>query len=362
LKKTTIRRLRAQAVPSAEQAMFEANRIAFGPLMFEAARALWKRGVLDALRNRDRAESSMELIAADVALSHYATRLLLEAGESMALVCRDGDDFRLTKTGMVLLADTTVQVNFDFVHDFCYRAFHHFDEAISSGRPAGLREFGAGETLYPLLTHLAEPARSSWYRFDHHYSDSALPQAIELLLERRPRRVLDIGGNTGRFARALQERAPAVEVCIVDLPSQVNATRDSVREGGNDGRIGFHAMDVLEADAAFPRGFDVIWVSQFLDCFAPPQIIDLLVRMREALSPGGALLVMEPCPDNQRFAASSYSLIATSLYFACIANGNSRMYCTSDWRGFFTAAGLTLVAEHGPLGICQTLFHCEPLA
>ena len=37
-------------------------------------------------------------------------------------------------------------------------------------------------------------------------------------------------------------------------------------------------------------------------------------------------VVEEPIWDKQRFEAAAYSLQATSLYFTCIANGNSKMY------------------------------------
>lgn len=339
-----------------EQALLDANRIAFGPLMFQAARSLLKRGVLAALQARAGARCGVAELAADTGLSAYAVRLLVDAGASLGLVLRDGDDYRLSKTGFIWLTDETVQVNADFVHDLCYQAFFHFDEAVTSGRPAGLSVFGDWDTIYPALAELPEPARGSWHRFDHRYSDAALPEAIAVLARISPQNVLDVGGNTGRFARALATHLPSARVSIVDLPGQIARARAALE----DTDTGFIALDVLDTNAELPAGFDAVWVSQFLDCFSEEQVVVLLRRLRAALAVGGSLFVMEPCPDEQRFEAAAHSLNATSLYFACIANGYSRLYFGSDWERMFAAADLRIVERTGGLGICQTLFRCLP--
>jgi SAM-dependent methyltransferase len=343
------------------EALLNANRIAFGPMMFQAARALWKLGVLDSLHRLRDASCRVEDVACASGLSEYAARLLLDAGASQDLVRRDCEHYRLTKTGFIWLTDETVHINADFVHDLCYRAFFHFEEAMKSGQPSGLREFGDWSSIYPAVPSLPDPARESWYRFDHRYSDAALPRALDLLLEQAPARVLDIGGNTGRFARSVTARCAALEVCIVDLPAQVREARLALAVEPASERISFVEMDVLDAGASFPSGFDAIWVSQFLDCFSEDQIVSLLRRMQAALLPGGAIYVLEPCPDDQCFEAAAYSLNATSLYFACVANGNSRLYFTTDWERMFARAGLRVVRRDSGLGICQTLFRCCPL-
>ena len=35
---------------------------------------------------------------------------------------------------------------------------------------------------------------------------------------------------------------------------------------------------------------------------------------------------MEPCWNNQKYEAAKYSVVAISLYFTCMANGNSKMF------------------------------------
>ena len=45
----------------------------------------------------------------------------------------------------------------------------------------------------------------------------------------------------------------------------------------------------------------------------------------------------------------------TSLYFTCLANGNSRMYSSREMERMVAAAGLELQRTVPDLGICQCL-------
>ena len=116
-------------------------------------------------------------------LPPYAVRVLLEAGLGMHIVWRSGEDerFHLGRLGHFLLEDEMTRVNFDFTRDVCYAAAAHLDEALVEGRPAGLRTLGPWATLYEGLSALPEPARRSWFAFDHFHSDAAFPDVCARL-------------------------------------------------------------------------------------------------------------------------------------------------------------------------------------
>ena len=71
---------------SALQAKFDAQKIAFGPIMFQAARSLRDLGILKLIRSRRKEGIEMEEIARELNLSLYGVKVLLEAGLSMELV------------------------------------------------------------------------------------------------------------------------------------------------------------------------------------------------------------------------------------------------------------------------------------
>jgi hypothetical protein len=124
-----------------------------------------------AVGGRRRRASALDEVAAATGLSTYAARVLLEAGLGMRIVWRRDERFHLGKVGHFLLNDEMTRVNFDFSRDVCYAAAARLDEALASGRPSGLASLGPWPTLYEGLSALPEPARRSWFAFDHFYSD-----------------------------------------------------------------------------------------------------------------------------------------------------------------------------------------------
>ena len=60
--------------------------------------------------------------------------------------------------------------------------------------------------------------------------------------------------------------------------------------------------------------------------------------------------VLEPLWDMQKFEGESYALQATSLYFTCIANGNSKMYRFGELMEAIERAGFKLETAHHNLG------------
>jgi SAM-dependent methyltransferase len=268
----------------------------------------------------------------------------------------------LGKLGRFLLDDEMTGVNFDFTQDVCYRAAAHLEQSLSEGRPAGLQELGPWTTLYEGLSVMPEPARRSWHAFDHFYSDGAFPAVCGRLCEQAPKRLLDVGCNTGKWAQLCLTRLPSLHVGLVDLPPQLARARERLEHAGLAGRASFHAADLLDANAPLPAGYDLIWMSQFLDCFPDDDIVAILVKAREALAPGGRVWILELFWDRQRFEAAAFSLQQTSLYFSCVANGNSQMYDSSVFLALVKRAGFEITAVTDGVGGYHTLLECRAAA
>jgi len=174
-----------------------------------------------------------------------------------------------------------------------------------------------------------------------------------------PASILDIGGNTGKWALACTEHDPDVRVTIVDLPRQIEAALDNAKAAGVGDRIDGVVVDLLDASQELPKNRDAIWMSQFLDCFSEPEIVSILTRVRESMNADSRVYILETYWDRQKFTASSYSLNATSLYFTCLANGNSRMYHSEDMRDLIREAELEVEQEYDNLGVSHTLTICR---
>lgn len=338
---------------NAYEAKFEAQKIAFSPFVFQAVRALLKTGILRRVAEGGKQGVSIKEIASDLDIDAYGIGVLLDLALTARLVWQrpETEAFVLDKIGYFLLGDEMTRVNFNFTADVNYLALDKLTDAILSGKPAGLREFTTEhDTIYPFISQLPEPAKTSWFEFDHYYSDGSFEIALEKVLADRPKVVVDIGGNTGKFAGECLRRDSAVKMVMVDLPGQIDVARANLAAAGLDSRVRFEGRDLLAEELPDLRDADVVWMSQFLDCFSLAQISAIMRRVRAATAPSCKVYVMELLWDRQEPEAA-YCLNATSLYFTAVANGRSRMYSAKDLLGAMEAEGFTLAKQWDDIGV-----------
>ena len=308
---------------TAVEAQRLAQEIAFGPIVFQVSRLMLKFGIFQLLAD-ERAGMTQEEISKACGLSSYATQVLLEASLTIGTVLQHENRYRLAKAGWFLLNDRMVRVNMDFNHDVNYLGMFHLEEALTNGRPEGLKVFGEWSTIYEGLSSLPSQVQKSWFGFDHYYSDCSFDEALAIVFARHPKTLLDVGGNTGRWAT----------------------------------KCGYGA-NLLNPEVPFPTGFDAIWMSQFLDCFSEEEVTSILTRAARSMSRGSRLYIMETFWNRQKFDTAAYCLTQISLYFTAMANGNSKMYHSDDMERCIKAAGLEVEKIDDHLGMGHSIVQCR---
>lgn len=341
-------------------AKIEAQKIAWAPFVFQSARALRDLGILELVEKSGEAGIMLEEVSEQLQLSVYGARVLLEAGLGIDLLyLNDDHKYVLTKTGFFILNDEMTRVNMDFVHDVCYQGMFYLKESIVSGKPEGLKVFGQWPTIYEALSQLPPHVQKSWFGFDHFYSDIAFPHLLPLIFKHKPKKLFDVGGNTGKFSIKCANYSPGTTVTILDLPGQLAMAEKNIEANNLEDRVFFHPINLLDKNAPFPKGADAVLMSQFLDCFSEEEIISILSRAKEAITDDGAIYILETYWDRQNFAASSFSLQQTSLYFTAMANGNSQMYHSKNMIQCVQKAGLYVDEDVDDIGISHTMFRCK---
>lgn len=347
---------------TAREAQRAAEFIAFAPMVFQVSRLMLKFGILNLLRDSNDGLTQKEISRA-TGLSDYAVKILTEASLSIGtiIVDPDTDRFSLSKTGWFLLNDPATQANVDFNHDVNYIGLFRLEEALKEGRPAGLEHFGQWPTIYEALSSLPEQVKKSWFGFDHFYSDSSFETALQIVFADKPRTLLDVGGNTGRWALRCVAYDPDVQVTILDLPQQIAMMRDNINGQVGADRIDGLGANLLDESEEMPRGrrFDAIWMSQFLDCFSEEQIVSILRRAQKVMDADSRLYIMETLWDRQRFEPAAMCLTLTSVYFTALANGNSKMYHSDDLLRLIDQAGMTAERIHDDIGQAHSIIVCK---
>lgn len=341
-------------------AIQEAQKIAFAPFVFQATVSLRNLGVFDLIfERRKKGGITIEEIAEKLSISTYGIGVLLEIAESSNIVSQDENKkFSLTTIGYFLAYNETVNVNINFTQEVCYKGLFHLEEAIKTGKPAGLKELGNWDTIYEGLSKLTPNVQKSWFEFDHHYSDDVFQEALETVFRSNPKTIFDVGANTGKFTISGSKYNDSVSIKMVDLPGQLKIALSNVEKAGFKDRVSYHEIDWLSKNPTLPKGADTIWMSQFLDCFSEAEITTILNACVAALNHDGEILIMETFTDRQKFDNAKFILEATSLYFTVMANGNSKMYPASVFKKLINNAGL-VITEDIAVGEYHTILVCK---
>lgn len=344
---------------TALQAKNEAQKLAFSPITFHTARTLRDLGILAALDSAQKTGLSAQAISDKTGISEYGVKVLLDMALSAYIVTWNKPNYIIANLGYFLLHDGMTRANLDFTADVCYAAMMHLTEAIEEGTPAGLKELGDWPTVYEGLSRLPEKAKQSWFNFDHFYSDRSFPVLLEKVFAHKPKRIFDIGGNTGKWSLQCVNYDKEVEMTIIDLPQQIEMAMENAQQQGFADRIKGYPTNMLDKTLALPSGADVWWMSQFLDCFSPMEILSILQRVRKAMHRNARVYILELFWDAQKYEAATLSLNATSLYFTCIANGNSRFYRSEDFLEIIAAAGFIIEQRCDDIGLGHTLLELK---
>lgn len=340
-------------------ARYEAQKIVFGPVIFHCVHVAWKSGLLSSVDAAGKTGATVVELAAQSDWSPYAVSVMLESSLTAGVVRRDGDRYSLTRVGDNVLHDELTQINFDYIHDVCYQGLFELEACLRSEKPLGLKHLGDWSTIYEGLSVLPEPALSSWFNFDHYYSDSAFGDALPLVFAHEPRRLMDIGANTGKWSLRCLRHDADVHMTLLDLPIQLQRARETLAAAGLLERAEPWPIDLLDYAAAFPGDMDAIWMSQFLTCFGIEAIGHIFRRAAGALAAGGSVWVLDTFWDRQQHDIASYCLINTSPYFTAIASGNSKMYESNVIISCAEQKGLKLVDAFDGLGICHSLLRFQ---
>lgn len=364
---------------SAIEAKSMAQHIAFSPYIFQATVAMKELGILQFIDKNRRNGVLLSDIVDAVNVTEYGVSVLLDFALTCGLVTILSNDkseeennkeysknaqenlprYSLTKVAFFLLHDEMSVVNFDFTQHFGYQGLANLTESIKTGKPEGLKVFGNWPTLYPHLAELPDQIRQSWFAFDHFYSDHAFDEILPMVFEVNPKHIVDIGGNTGRFTIKCLQHNSEVQMTIMDLPPQLAKANQNITAAGLSDRFTQYPCDMLDPNQALAQNADIYWMSQFLDCFSEPQIKIILSNIAKGISDQQRVFILETFWDAQQFDAAAFSLNATSLYFTCFANGNSRMYAADKFIALVEASGLTIEKRIDNIGLGHSLLVCS---
>ena len=150
-------------------------------------------------------------------------------------------------------------------------------------------------------------------------------------------RWLDIAGGSGIYAIAACERNPQLQVTVMDQTNVIVIAQEFIAKHGLEARIGTMAGNFLETP--FPTDYDVASYITPLQGYIPEEIIPVLRRTQEALTPGGEILIIDYMLEDDKTGP----LDPAFVNLAGVRNGRylGRVNTGAEWCDFLTEAGYT---------------------
>jgi len=254
---------------------------------------------------------TVEMLAAKVDASPRGVRILCDYLTVQELLIKEGKHYRLTPSSSVFL-DKRSPACMGSVIDFL--AAPELMQLFLENPAAYVRNGGSVG-----LANLA-PDHPIWVKFARAMVPFMAPVAQGIATEvarwpSPPRKVLDVAAGHGVFGIAIGKAVPGARIVGLDWRPVLEVALENARLAGLEKRYDTIAGSAF--DVEWSTGYDLVLIPNFLHHFDREGCVGLLERARRALVPGGAALVVEMVPNDDRVsppfpAAFAFVMLATT--------------------------------------------------
>jgi SAM-dependent methyltransferase len=160
----------------------------------------------------------------------------------------------------------------------------------------------------------------------------AAPQADGLVAAVEPggaRRLLDVGAGPATYTLAFVRAVQGLRATVFDLPAVVEMAKERIAAAGLLDRFEFVAGD-LRTDP-LPGGHDLAFVSAIVHMLGPAENVALLCKVRDALVPGGRIVIRDHVMSPDRTAPRAGALFAVNMLLGTEAGGTFTLDEMTSW-------------------------------
>jgi len=172
----------------------------------------------------------------------------------------------------------------DHVH---WQSWERVADAVKTGLPRPKAVFGVPAFEY-YGQHVDEGEQFG--RAMQNVSNFAAAAVLEAYDFSGVRTIMDVGGGNGSMALAILGKYPDMKGKVVDLPYIEPQAKQTIQAAGAAGRCAFEATDFFRS---VPKGADLHVLKFILHDWTDEECVRILTRCREALAPGGKVVLVE---------------------------------------------------------------------
>jgi precorrin-6B methylase 2 len=295
---------------------------------FSRARVLLTAVELDIFTLLANEPLSAEAAAARLKADLRATITLLDALGAMGFLTKYSGLYR-TEPGLVpLLTENSPDSILPGLRHSAHlwKTWSKLTDVVLEGGPAPRTEEGGGHRLKAFIGAM------------HVRALRDAPELVRAVNPGTAQNLMDVGGGSGSYTIGFLRAVPGMKATIFDLPEVIPMARERLSEEGLMDRVTLVGGDYNTDD--LPGGHDLALLSAIIHQNSHVQNVELYRKIRDALLPGGRVVVRDYVMSSDRTQSSSGALFAINM-LVNTEGGNS--YTFEEIKGGLEEAGFEKV-------------------
>jgi hypothetical protein len=265
---------------------------------------------------------SLDELARDLGIPSRTARITADAMVALGFVEKRDNRYKNSPVSQTFLSGKTpadLRPFLRFWNHISYPQWQHLEEALRTNRgvrgdldPDQQRIFSEG-----VAAITAGPAHAMAEKYDF----------------ARHRKVLDLGGGVGEFLVPILDRYPQLEGTLFELPPVAEVAKDALATSPVGSRIEIVTGDLFEDP--LPEGHDALILAHVVHYFDPARNLQLLSGIRERVSAGARLLIVDFWTNPQH----TEPLFAVLMAGEFLTNVGGDVFSEEEGKGWLRESG-----------------------
>jgi SAM-dependent methyltransferase len=268
--------------------------------------------------------ASLEELAERTGVPLRTLRMVADAVVALGLLEHHDDRYQNAPVAARYLAGQSADDLGPFLrfwNRFSYPAWQHLEAAVRGDQPAPRSGPASASDQAVISQGIAASTRRAAQALAERYDFGA------------HQRVLDAGGGTGSMLLAILARYPTLTGTLFELPPVTAVATEQLSRHALGDRIQVEAGDFLVDP--LPAEHDAILLANVVHLFTPERNQILLRRLREAVTSGARLLLVDRWTDETHTGPLSAALAAGEYLLAV----GGDVYSSDEGRDWLAATG-----------------------
>lgn len=270
--------------------------------------------------------ATLDELAVRTGIPRRTLRILADAMVALGFLTRESDRYANGPVAATFLSGQTpadLRPLLRFWDEIVYPAWMQLEQAVRTGQVAVGQLNEPDEARKRLISEGVEALTAG--------SALALARSYDFGPHRR---LLDLGGGTGSFLRAVLGSYGGLEATLFDVPVVAAIARQQLGQTPLAGRV-----EVVEGDFfqdPVPEGHDAVLIANVIHLLSPEHTLELLRRTRQRVADGTRLLLVDFWTDRTHTQPLFAALMA-GLFLLITAEGD--IYSEEEVRSWLTQSG-----------------------